>query len=208
MFFSVFFFTRMFWVLDYLTYQGGSGERQEQLLPRSVSSPMGGTALRCLAWDSPAWHAQASEPLWYYMCHIDFRIQSTICYCTCTSCSIHTYVCILVYSLRLSWVWIKPAHLIYCIRVSPDTPTQGWHGDTDAARILLDHQVASQHNSLWFSSLCLSKLFDFLNNKKLPPTVHPVSASKIEKSWDFFATEPILLPRDSCHSCAAQNFDS
>ena len=39
MFFSVFFFTRMFWVLDYLTYQGGSGERQEQLLPRSVSSP-------------------------------------------------------------------------------------------------------------------------------------------------------------------------
>ena len=54
-----------FWV--YLTYQGGAEERQEQLLAGSVSSPLGGTPLTCLAWwdSSPpsAWHTQASYPL-------------------------------------------------------------------------------------------------------------------------------------------------
>ena len=39
-----------FWV--YLTYQGGAGERQEQLLASSVSSPLGGTPLTCPGWDT------------------------------------------------------------------------------------------------------------------------------------------------------------
>ena len=64
---QIYFLLRCFGFWVYLTYQGGAEERQEQLLAGSVSSPLGGTPLTCLAlWDSSppsAWHTQASYPL-------------------------------------------------------------------------------------------------------------------------------------------------
>ena len=89
------YFLRSFGFWFYLTYQGGAGERQEQLLGRSVSLPLGGTPLTCpgLAGTPDLTCASFLDAvLRPIMLHVHTLLDTpnwTIYYCTCLSCNTH-----------------------------------------------------------------------------------------------------------------------